>query len=116
MGGKATLNTILRLHVGVQLCKRSQKSSRVNLQKSDVQPKPIQYSKHCIGRDVVKGGKKEFQSTWCSHMHEVTVSLRCSFDLAYNQKAFDVHIPCALPRSASIPELMAWLAPPTLVQ
>ena len=82
MVGKATLNTILRLHVGVQLCKDSQKSSRVNLQKSDVQPKPIQYSKHCIGRDVVKGGKKEFQSTRCSHMHEVTVSLRCSFDLA----------------------------------
>jgi hypothetical protein len=58
MVGEATLNTILRLHVGVQLCKDSQKSSRVNLQKSDVQPKPIQYSKHCIGRDVVKGGKK----------------------------------------------------------
>ena len=60
MAGEATLVTILRLRVEVHWCKRSQKSSRVILQKFDVQPKPLD-------RLWVGGSKKKSAATADQH-------------------------------------------------
>ena len=81
MVGEATLNTILRLHVGVQLCKRSQKSSRVNLQKSDVQPKPL--NRLWVGRS-----KKNLQRS-ADEAHSLKPSDKRAESLAFLQRSAD---------------------------